>query len=54
MQSNSYDNIQEFEMLMKEASEQYLNRKIKRRRNNYNKIIEPIWFMSEIKKEISK
>lgn len=54
MQSNSYDNIQELEMLMKEASEKYLNRKIKRRRNNYNEFIEPVWFMSEIKNEISK
>lgn len=41
-------------MLMKEPTDKNLNRKVKRRINNNNKTIEPVWLTPELKKEMSK
>lgn len=54
IETENYNDLHNLEILMKEASENFLNRQIKRRINQNTESIEPVWITPEIKKEISK
>lgn len=53
MESKNY-NIHNLEILMKEASQKFLNKQTNRRINHDAESTEPEWITSEIRKEMSK
>lgn len=53
-QLENSDNLQNFEVIMKNASENFLQKQIKRYFNHYKETIEPVWITKEIRRKISK